>query len=296
MTDPDWRHSRIEVPRGELHAVELGAGEPVLLVPGWPQSWYAWRHVAPLLAAQGRRVVIVDPRGLGDSVRPGQDVDTVSAAADLLAVLGELGAGAPVDVVAHDVGSWISHTLAVAHPDRIARLVLVDAGIPGLTSLPSGIPDEAGNIRSWHFGFNRLPDLPELLITGREREYLAWLFRSKSVVHEVFDEPALDEYARVLAAPGALSAGMAYYRAMFSEAGLAAARARAEGALPMPVLAIGARGGVGASLFEALRSRGDRIEGAIFEDCGHYVPEERPAELAGAVQAFWERHPTEGER
>jgi pimeloyl-ACP methyl ester carboxylesterase len=281
-----WRHRRVGVPGADLHTVELGEGAPVVLVPGWPQSWYVWRYVAPLLADE-RRVVIVEPRGFGESTVLQRDVDVESAAADLVALCGELVGDAPIDIVAHDVGSWISHTIAATHPDRLRSLVLVDAGIPGLTSLPSGIPDNAGNIRSWHFGFNRLPGLPEVLIGGREREFLTWLFRSKSVRSDVFDAEALDEYARVLAAPGAFTAGLEYYRRIFSPDGLAAARTRAERPLPMPILAVGASGGVGASLFEALNTRGPRVQGIVFEDCGHYVPEERPEELAAEIHRFW---------
>lgn len=278
----------MSVPGADLHVVELGEGEPVLLVPGWPQSWYAWRHVAPMLA-QHRRVVMFDPRGFGDTVVREGGVEVASAAGDLLALAQEVTGDEPVDVVAHDVGSWIAHALAVTHPERVRTLVLVDAGIPGVTSLPSGVPDEAGNTRSWHFGFNRLRGLPELLIAGRERAYLEWLFHSKSVRHEVFDGAALDEYARVLSADGAISAGMDYYRQIFSTEGLAAARDRGDRPLEMPVLAVGAIGGVGATLYEALTTHGDRVEGIVFDDCGHYLPEERPADLVAAVDDFWLR-------
>lgn len=267
-----------------LHVTELGSGPPVLLVPGWPQSGYAWRFVAPELA-RTRRVVIAEPRGLGESEQTPGDTTIAAAADDIAALVDELGG--PLDVVAHDVGSWVTHALAVTRPELVRSLVLVDAGIPGVTTLPSGIPDAAGNIRSWHFAFNRLPDLPELLIEGREREYLAWLFHSKSVQHEVFDDAALDEYTRILAAPGALAAGLAYYRENLGAGGLDAARARGALRLPMPVLAVGASWGVGATLFEGLRERADRLDGVVFEDCGHYVPEEQPERLVAAIEEFW---------
>lgn len=283
------RPGTISVPGAQLHVVEYGnpAGRPAVLVPGWPQSGYAWRRVAPQLG--DRRIVVLDPRGLGETTVESDAFAVESASADLLALLDELSLDEPVDVVAHDVGTWISHAAVAVRPERVRSLVLVDAGIPGVTSLPSGIPDEAGNTRSWHFGFNRLRGLPELLISGREREYLAWLFTSKSVHPEVFDDDALDEYARILAQPGAVAAGMEYYRRIFSADGLAAARLRGESRLPMPVLAIGGSGGVGSTLYEALRTRGDRVEGLVFDDCGHYVPEERPDDLAIAIRDFWTR-------
>jgi pimeloyl-ACP methyl ester carboxylesterase len=291
VTDPVLTHETVRVNGVRLHYVVAGSGEPVILLPGWPQSWFAWRRVIPELVAADRTVYVVDPRGFGGSELHSGGGDVADAAADVSALASELFGPAPVDVIAHDVGSWIAHAWAVAHPDEVKRLVLVDAGIPGVTALPGGIPSEAANIRSWHFGFNRLPDLPELLIAGREREYLEWLFESKSRVPGTFDDAALDEYSRVLSAPGALTAGMDYYRSIFSAGGLARSAARGELPLRMPVLTVGADAGVGSALFDTMASRGDRVTGVVIEDCGHYIPEERPVELARAIIAFWAANP-----
>jgi pimeloyl-ACP methyl ester carboxylesterase len=290
---PVLTHGQAEVNGVTLHVVTAGRGPPVLLVPGWPQSWYAWREVIPLLAAAGRTVHAVDPRGLGDSERPpgGYDLDTV--AADLAALATQLAGTTPLDVVAHDVGTWIAHAWALNRPGQFGRLVLVDAAIPGVSLPPSGLPDAAANLKTWHFAFNRLPGLPELLITGREREFLAWLFASKSHDPALFGPGALDEYTRILAAPGAYAAGLEYYRTAFAPAGLARAAERARQPLRPPVLAVGGASGVGANLGDTLAAVSAAVTTVVIPDCGHYVPEERPAELVSAITQFWRAHPTD---
>src|SRR5208282_846252 len=162
-----------------LHYVVAGEGEPVLLIPGWPQSWYAWRFVIRLLKDAGRRVYAVDPRGFGDSDKPDQGYDLETVSHDIhvfLDQLGLLGAGG-VDIISHDVGTWIGHAHAANYPNDVRRLVVTDATIPGVSPPPpAGYPDRLRNARSWHFGFNRIDGLPEALIHGREREFLTWFF------------------------------------------------------------------------------------------------------------------------
>src|SRR5688572_24131141 len=90
----------------DLHYVEGGSGDPMLLVPGWPQSWYAWRYVMPALA-ENYRVIAIDPPGLGESGRP-QSYDTAAIAAYIDGFLDVLGLDS-VDFVGHDIGAWIGY-------------------------------------------------------------------------------------------------------------------------------------------------------------------------------------------
>ena len=297
--DPDafWRESRhatAVVDGVRLHYVEGGGNAlvglpPVLLLPGWPQSWYAWRLVMPILAAAGRRVIALDPRGMGDSGHPasGYDMQTVAAEVHGFVKALHLTDGGAIDVVGHDLGTWIGYAHAVHWPGDIRRLAVLDAALPGITPAPPpGIPSVEANLKTWHFAFNRLPDLPEVLIPGRERAFLAWLFTTKSVKGWRIDAAALDEYVRVLAAPGALRAALAYYRAAFSPEGLSASQARAERILGIPVLALGAETGVGDVLLDTMRLVATDVRGGTLADCGHYMPEERPATVASTLLHF----------
>ena len=273
-----------------LHYVVAGEGEPVLLLPGWPQSWYAWRRVIPGLVEAGRRVFAIDPRGFGDSDKPDQGYDLATAAADIRAFVAHVLPDSPaVDLVTHDVGTWIGHALAIEHADVVRRWVAADATIPGVSEPPpAGYPDRLHNARSWHFGFNRIEGLAELMIQGREREFLAWFFGPFKATRTWTIGPAdLDEYVRVFSFPGAVRAGLMYYREAFSDAGLAASRARGERPLSMPVLTLGGADGDGNGLYQALSSSCDRIANKVWEGVGHYLPEECPEDVIDAIVGFW---------
>ena len=284
-----FRHGTASVAGVRLHFVEGGDGAPILLLPGWPQSWYVWRYVMPLLASAGRRVIALDPRGMGDSDRPASGYDMRTVAAEIHGFVEALGltANAALDVVGHDVGTWIGYAYAADWPGDVRRLALFDARLPGVSPPPAaGIPSEDLNLKTWHFAFNRLDDLPELLLAGREREFLTWLFRAKAVRHWAITPTDLEEYVRVNAAPGATRAALSYYRAGFSPEGLEGSRARAERKLDIPILAFGAETGVGAGLIDTMRLVATDVRGGVFEGCGHYMPEEAPRALAEQVLKF----------
>ena len=285
-------HHVVRIDGLRVHYVTAGSGEPVVLIPGWPEmSWIAWRKVIPLLVEAGREVYVLEPRGFGDSDKPqgGYDLDT--AARDLHGFLSAAGLARPggVDIVAHDVGTWIAHAHAVAYPGEDKRLVLTESTVPGVTPLPpAGVPSEAVNLKAWQFAFNRLNDLPEILVQGRERAYLTWLFATKTTRTHAIEPAALDEYVRVFSSPGTARAGFDWYRANFSPEGLAQARVRATKRLPMSVLALGASDGVGDALRATVATLGDRVKGgSIGRGCGHFLPSECPDDLVAAILAFW---------
>ena len=274
-----------------LHYVVAGHGEPVVLIHGWPESLVAWNQVIPRLVKAGRRVWAIDYRGAGQSDKPatGYDIDTVARDVHAFIEAEHLAdGGRGVDVIGHDIGTWIGHALAVNHPADVRRLVLSEALVPGLIPPPaSGTPDAAANLRGWQFGFNRLEDLPEILIQGRERAYLTFIFETKSVRRWKIDPATLDEYVREYSTPGTLRAGFDYYRTNFSQAGLAQARVRAEKRLALPILAIGGGDGIRDALQKTLQPLASDVQGAVLEDCGHFIPEECPDEFVRAVVAFW---------
>ena len=168
----------------------------------------------------------------------------------------------------------------------------MEAALPGITPPPpAGIPGDDANLRSWHFAFNRLPDLPELLVQGHERAYLAWLFAQKSTKGYVFTPAALDEYTRVFAQPGGARAAFSYYRAAFSAAGLQQNRLRAATRLPMPVLAVGGQYSVGAAMLGTMQLVGADVRGLTIPGAGHFVLEESPSDVAQAMLQFMQSAP-----
>lgn len=268
-----------------LHYVVGGEGDPVLLVPGWPQSWYAWRKIMPALAAH-YMVVAVDPPGLGHSDKPPGGYDTKTVAARLHEFVAVLG-WEDFHFVGHDIGCWIGFPYANLFPDTLRTLVLIDATVPGIAPAEAYAFEPSRLHKNWHFFFNALPDLPEALVAGREREWLTWLFHHKSANPGAIDFDAIETYARCYAAPGGLRGGFAYYRALFQS--MAQNRELAAQRLRMPVLAIGGDAGVGELLGDTIRKVADNVTPHVVPQCGHYIPEEAPECLMSILKAFFDR-------
>jgi pimeloyl-ACP methyl ester carboxylesterase len=268
-----------------LHYVIGGRadGKIMVLLAGFPESWFAWRKVMPLLAA-AYRIIAPDLPGQGDSDRPMDGYDTQTVATRVRGLLQQIGIG-QYFLVAHDVGAWVAYPYAALFGGEVRRLVLLDAGIPGIT-LPEALPTAPDRAwRTWHFAFHAIPDLPEMLIAGREREYLDWFLRRKTANPETFSDADVAEYLRVFIKDGGLRAGLAYYRA----AALSAEQNRqlsAKGKLQMPVLALGSDQGSIADMASPLRAFAEEVHGRVIANCGHFLPEEQPAAVAGELNAF----------
>ncbi|CAN5509046.1 alpha/beta hydrolase [soil metagenome] len=289
---PGLEHGLIPVADGvRLHYVVAGDGEPVVLIPGWPQSWYAWRFVIPLLVDAGRRVYAIDPRGFGDSDMPIDGYDLGTGAEDLHTFIHalDLAGDAGLDIVSHDVGSWIAHAHVATYPRDVRRLVITDATIPGVSPAPpADYPGEKRNERSWHFGFNRVEGLPEALIHGREREFLTWFFGPAKMTRTwTIDADAFEEYLRVFSKPGAVRSGLNYYREVFSDAGRAASRERCKAQLDMPILTVGGADADGDNLFRTMTQFASDVRNVVFEGIGHHLPEECPEDLVDVILQFW---------
>jgi pimeloyl-ACP methyl ester carboxylesterase len=232
--------------------------------------------------ADNYRVIAIDPPGLGDSGTP-DAYDTATIATYIDAFLDTLKLDR-VDFAGHDIGAWIGYAYAVRYPGKVRRLALIDAAIPGIAPADAFAltPDRIN--KTWHFSFNALPELPEALVAGRERLYLAWLFNSRSINKAAIDAAAITEYTRVYAAPGAMQSGFAYYRAIFDS--IAQNRKTAAAKLPMPVLAIGGAQWMGPLMEKMVAPVAGDLRVEIVANSGHFVPEEAPAAVARLLHEF----------
>jgi microsomal epoxide hydrolase len=284
LTGFDHRFANVDGVR--LHYVIGGKldGPVVVLLAGFPESWFAWRKVMKLLAP-AFRIIAPDLPGQGDSDRPANGYDTRALAEAVHGLLQKLGIDRYA-MAAHDVGAWVAYPYAALFSSEMRRLALLDAGIPGIT-LPEALPTHPDRAwRTWHFAFHALPDLPETLIAGRERPYLDWFLRRKTANPETFSDADIDEYLRVFTKDGGLRAGLGYYRA----AALSARQNRElaeRGKLPMPVLALGADQGSIADMATPLRSFAEDVRGSVMANCGHFIPEEQPEATARALTDFF---------
>lgn len=276
----DLTHHFAAVNRTRLHFVTAGEGEPVVLLHGWPQTWFMWRDVIPHLAPQ-YLLIAPDMRGLGDSSRPKTGYDKKTVAQDIAGLMKKLG-HARYRVVAHDWGGPVAYALAAQFPDRVRAMAIFDAPVLG-----DGGPVEHHN--RWHFGFHAIPDLPEALTKGRVDTYLRFFFRFGGARPDAIAEVAQAEYVRAYARPGAMTAGFNYYRAVPQDIADNTAFRQAA-MLEMPILVYGGdptTRGRGMSALESWRRVATRVVGGVAENCGHWIPEELPEWSAGEVLRFF---------
>jgi pimeloyl-ACP methyl ester carboxylesterase len=126
----------------QIHYVMGGKGDPIVLLHGFPQSWYEWRHIMPALA-KNYTVVAPDLRGFGDSSKPVTGYDGKTTAEDIYQLLSQLGFNKPIFLVAHDVGAQTAYSYAAAHPNNVTKLVIMDFPYPDF------LPPEFGENGPW---------------------------------------------------------------------------------------------------------------------------------------------------
>ncbi|MGE6778730.1 alpha/beta fold hydrolase [Vreelandella titanicae] len=278
-----FKHAMVDAGDVRLHTVSGGKGFPVLLMAGFPQSWYAWRRIMPILADHFY-VVAIDLPGQGDSDKPVDGYDTQTAGDRIHALVKELGFER-YHIGAHDIGSWVAYPFVARFADEVGRLVLLDANIPGVTLKPT--VEVGPNIwKSWHFFFHQVPDVPEFLITGRERSYIEWFFQRKTFNPAgTFSTADIDEYERVYKQPGNLRGALAYYRAVLDDAEQNTSLAAKK--IETPILALGGDFGMSPDIYDAIKPLATHVEGGVIQNCGHYMPEEQPDEIAAKMIKFF---------
>ncbi len=262
------------------HVVIGGDGPPLLLVHGWPETWYAWRLVMPALA-RDFTVIAVDQRGIGLSEKPADGYDTGTLAGDLVGMMDALGHDR-FSLVGHDTGFAIGYALAADHPDRVARIALAE--IPGppahAASPPVFVPSFVNN-KLWHIPFNRVEGLPEQLITGREDIYFGYEF---AIQGGTVPADLIAYYVSLVSNPDSLRGSLGFYRSL--DTTLAQNDQRTSQPLPMPVVAIGGAASYGDHVGDAMKALASDVQVAVISGAGHWVAEENPEEMLAVLTAF----------
>lgn len=259
-----------------LHYVTAGKGPPVVLLHGWPQTWFAWRDTMERLADRFT-LIAPDLRGIGLSERTAAGYDKRTLAADIAGLIAMV-AGGRARVVGHDMGGKAAYVLAHLHAACVDRLVLVDCSVPGTEN------GDALHGGLWHYGFHMAPGFPEMLTRGRERDYISAQIKAWSYRKDAVSEAAITEHARHYATPGGMTAGFNLYRALPTDAALVASFGDRK--LDMPVMTIGGRHSVGDHLAAAMRGHATKLESIVAEESGHFVAEEQPAFFCDRLGRF----------
>jgi pimeloyl-ACP methyl ester carboxylesterase len=283
-----WTHGMADVEPGlRLHYVTAGTGpRAVVLLHGFPQTWRQWHRVIPPLVDAGFRVVAPDYRGAGQSWRPPGGYDKRTMAGDIHRLLREhLRIEDPVAVVGHDIGLMVAYAYAQAYRDDVSHLVVVDAPLPGTEVFDRLRSDP----RVWHFGFHGARDVAEMLVAGRERQYLQAFFNARIFDPSAITEDELDVYASAYAAPGAMRAGFELYRAFDRDADDNRAALTRNGKLTVPVLAVGgATSTSGPLVEEMMREVAETVTAVRVPRSAHWVAEENPTAFTAALLEFLE--------
>ena len=282
MPEAEVTHHYADLSEVRMHYVTSGRGYPLVLLHGWPQTWYEWRKVIPLLNGTFQ-VIAPDLRGLGDTSRPGNGYDKKTIASDVWELLNHKLGIEEFFLAGHDWGGPVAYSLAAHHPRAVRRLAIVDVTIPG-----DGSPDISQGGKRWHHAFHQTLDMPEQLIQGREDIYLGWFYRNYAFRPDAIDDDSVKEYLRCYTQPGALRAGLEFYRNIPNDIACNADLIR-HFKLPMPVLALGGAESWGRRMevVESLRRVALDVRGGIIPKAGHFVPEEQPEALAKEFLEFF---------
>jgi len=273
----------VDIGELRLHAVIGGDGPPLLLIHGWPQAWYAWRMLMPTLAGDFE-LIAVDQRGMGLSDKPKDGYDTATLANDLVALMHALG-HERFAVYGTDTGMTIAYALAADHPNRVERLVVSEAPLPGISPSPPLFLPPALNARLWHLAFNQLgADVNEALVRGREEIFFGAEFDASAGTKKLPAE-VVSYYVDSLAADAeALRGSFELYRAFPTM--IAQNEQRKTRRLTMPVLAIGGEESSGEGVAATMKLVADDVQSVVLAGAGHWVAEQAPEALLAALTEF----------
>jgi pimeloyl-ACP methyl ester carboxylesterase len=277
-----FSHNTVSVNGIQLHYVMGGEGDPVVLLHGWPETWYGWHKVMPALS-KNHTVIVPDLRGLGDSSKPPAGYDGKTLAEDIHQLVTQLGFET-VSLVGHDIGTQVAYSYAAAHPTEVKKLAVMELTIPGFAP--------PGRMPLWWVIFHQTPDVPELVIEGKEKEYLSWFFRNLAFDPAAITQDAINEYVSKYSAAGGLRAGFEHYRAFPQDAIQNQNYSKTK--LTMPVLALGGGyiptfgGNISMpTIIYGMNQLAQDVTGITVPNAGHFIQEEQPDVVVKLLNNFF---------
>lgn len=280
---PSLTHHTRQVNNLKTHYVEAGDGPPLILLHGFPETWFAWRKQIPALAAK-YRVIAPDLRGYGETAKPPSGYNKRTMARDIYELMKALGID-KAPIIGHDRGARVATRFAKDYPAAIERLVVMD-------NIPTRVIFERMDAEiargHWFFIFNTVMDLPEALIQGREEIWLRFIFSSWCYNPELLTRDEIATYVEAYAKPGSLRGAFSDYRAGRED--VAQDQEDKDVLIQCPILALwGEDFELGGKMFDVLgiwKEMGTDVRGVSIPQCGHLPHEEKPEVVNHALLAF----------
>lgn len=277
---PNFTSHYANVNGTRLHYVTGGQGEPLVLIPGYPETWWAYHKVMPILANK-YHVIVIEMRGMGGSAKPNDGYEKKNMAKDIFELLQKLGFE-NVHIGGHDIGAHVAFSFAANFPETVGRLIILDTPHPdaGMYHLPMLPVLGANYLYPWWLSFNQVKELPEQLLEGRMNIVIEWLFNN--LLKEVGTVSDFDKavYTSAYNSKDAIRSSNAWYQAFPQDI----EDSKTYDKLNMPVI------GIGGSGYEMLEMSLPNVTVDLrlnkIEDCGHFILAEKPNETAKLIMDF----------
>ncbi|MBW4475077.1 MAG: alpha/beta hydrolase [Stenomitos rutilans HA7619-LM2] len=263
--------------------LQAGAGDPLVLLHGFPQHSHMWRSIMPTLAERFT-IIAPDQRGMGGSSIPAGGYDKRTMATDMYQLVHEVLGYDRIHLVGYDQGAGTAYAYAAAYPEAVQRLVLAEFVFPGF-GYEEYIAPKRGWDEGWQLVAFTVPDLCERFMAGRERDLLSWYFQIHCDKPNAVSTDDFEIYVRALQRPGVLRAGFNYFAAVWDDSDHNRELA-SKGKLTLPVLQIGGEKAVGAFGLPSVQQLASNVRGQVIEKAGHWLTDEQPAAFATALLDF----------
>lgn len=280
-----FRHEFADVDNVRMHYVTGGKGSPVVLIHGWPQTWYGWWPIMPELA-EHHTVYAIDLPGLGDSTGTPTGYDKATLARYVHRLIAEKLNLKNAAIVGHDLGAAVAFQYASQFPGDTARLGYLDLPLPG-----PGIDAATYRKLSWHIAFHAQREVPEAVVGNDVREYLKLFYPQVAYngtafggtsTKSPFTDGEIDEYARTYRRPATLSGGFELYRALDQDVEDSVAAAPVQ----VPALLMSAQGQIDAIRGTAAPRMTRIVRAVDVPNAGHWLVEENPAFVTKELLGF----------
>jgi pimeloyl-ACP methyl ester carboxylesterase len=285
LSVPGFEHKETRNGAVDIHYVVAGAGDPVVLLHGFPETWFGWRELIPLIAAK-HRIVAPDLRGLGESGRPDSGYEKKVIATDIAAVI----AAERIEryhLVGADMGASVGFPLAMGDQERVRSFVFIASALPGV-GLERLYDYSAIGVNAWYWTLFQHEVFGPMLTAGHVREMLiAWAYRGSALRPDAISDTAVEEYLRHYTSADGWRAALQYYATLEQDAADNRTLLSDGRLLQMPTLGIDGEQD-GRLSTSTLAQIAVDVRGALIPDCKHWVAEEQPDHLAKLLLEFFD--------